>query len=117
MRDMNVMGTSLFVAMLAGVGESCPSSGCTQGGDLASDGTIVAQVAAEEPDTAAKIVQPITLTCSKPPGKRCTQGAMPRNNDSDNLLKNKMSPIRTNKGRVTNSSAFRRDHTSWARMR
>jgi len=45
LRDMNVMVTSLFVAMLAGAGESCPSSGCTQGGDLASDGTIVAQVA------------------------------------------------------------------------
>ena len=77
----------------------------------------VAVVAAEEPETAAKIVQPITFTCSNPPGRRCTQGAMPLNSDSDSLLKNKMSPINTNKGRVTNSSAFRRDHTSWARMR
>ncbi len=37
------------------------------------------QAAAEEPETEAKIVQPITLVCSKRPGRALTQGARPRN--------------------------------------
>ena len=32
-------------------------------------------VATDEPDTAAKIAQPTTLTCSSRPGKRCIHGA------------------------------------------
>ena len=48
---------------------------------------MVAQVAAEEPDTAAKIAQPITFTCSSRPGSFCTQGARPSNMSSDNLVR------------------------------
>ena len=43
---------------------------------------MVAQVAAEEPDTAAKMAQPTTLTCSSRPGSRCSHGARPSNMSS-----------------------------------
>ena len=48
---------------------------------------MVAQVAAEEPDTAAKIAQPTTFTCSRRPGSFCSQGARPSNMSSDNLVR------------------------------
>src|SRR3954468_15932203 len=54
---------------------------------------MVAQVAAEEPDTAAKMPQPITLTWVRRPGSHCTQGDRPRNIYSDNLVRNRISPI------------------------
>src|SRR5690606_12135663 len=60
----------------------------------------VAQVAADEPETEAKIVQPITLVCSKRPGKALTQGARPRNMFSDRLVRYRISPIQTNRGRA-----------------
>ena len=59
---------------------------------------MVAQVAALEPDTAAKIVQPIILVCSKRPGKRFTHGTNPLNMSSDNLVRNSISPIHINSG-------------------
>ena len=40
----------------------------------------------EDPDTAAKIVQPAMLVCSKPPGKNRIQGAKPRNISCDNRV-------------------------------
>src|SRR5206468_1290 len=61
---------------------------------------MVAQVAADEPDTAAKMVQPITLVCSRPPGRRLTQGARPLNMLSLSLVRNRISPIHTNSGRA-----------------
>ena len=61
---------------------------------------MVAQVAADEPDTAAKMVQPITLVCSSPPGRRLTHGARPLNMLSLSLVRNKISPIHTNNGRA-----------------
>src|SRR4051812_16913085 len=59
---------------------------------------MVAQVAADEPDTAAKIVQPITLVCNRLPGSRLTHGARPRNMLSLSLVRNRISPIQTNNG-------------------
>ena len=61
---------------------------------------MVAQVAALEPDTAAKMVQPTTLVCSKRPGSACIQGARPLNMSCDRRVRNKISPIQTNKGRA-----------------
>src|SRR3954471_10458916 len=61
---------------------------------------MVAQVAADEPDTAAKIVQPITLVCNRRPGNRLTHGASPRNMLSLSLVRNRISPIQMNKGRA-----------------
>src|SRR5690606_16541862 len=60
----------------------------------------VATVAAEEPDTAAKIAQPITLVCSSRPGRRLSHGARPLNRSSDSRVRNRISPIQRNKGRA-----------------
>jgi hypothetical protein len=61
---------------------------------------MVAQVAADEPDTAAKMAQPMTLVCSSRPGSQLTQGARPRNMLSDSLVRNRISPIQMNSGRA-----------------
>src|SRR5947209_15324606 len=59
---------------------------------------MVAQVAAEDPDTAAKIVQPMMLVWSNRPGSRSSQGARPRNMSSDRRVRNRISPIHTKSG-------------------
>ena len=59
---------------------------------------MVAQVAALEPDTAAKIAQPATLTCSSRPGSACIHGARPRNMSWLSRVRNRISPIHTNSG-------------------
>src|SRR5690349_6118055 len=59
---------------------------------------MVAQVAAEEPDTAAKIVQPMMLVWSSRPGTRSSHGASPRNMSSDSRVRNRISPIQTKSG-------------------
>ncbi len=59
---------------------------------------IVAQVAADEPETAAKIVQPMTFVCRSRPGNLPIQGARPRNMSSDSLERNRISPIQMNIG-------------------
>ncbi len=48
---------------------------------------IVAHVAAEEPDTAAKMAQPTTFTCSSRPGNLCTHGANPANMSSASFVR------------------------------
>src|SRR5690606_40659500 len=60
----------------------------------------VAQVAALDPDTAAKIVQPRMLVCSRRPGKRFIQGARPLNMSSESRVRNRISPIQRNSGRA-----------------
>jgi hypothetical protein len=59
---------------------------------------MVAQVAADEPETAAKMLQPMMLVCSSRPGTRSSQGASPLNMSSDNRVRNRISPIHTNSG-------------------
>ena len=59
---------------------------------------MVAQVAADEPDTAAKMVQPMMLVCSRRPGRRSSQGARPLNMSSESLVRNRISPIQMNSG-------------------
>src|SRR5688500_4048475 len=59
---------------------------------------MVAQVAADEPETAAKMVQPITLVWSSRPGSRDTHGASPRNMLSLNRVRNRISPIQMKSG-------------------
>ena len=58
----------------------------------------VVSVAAEEPETAANIVQPAILVCSKPPGIQRIHGASPRNISSDRRVRYKISPIQINMG-------------------
>src|SRR5690606_10143685 len=61
---------------------------------------MVAQVAADEPDTAAKMAQPITLACRSRPGRQVTHGARPRNMLADSLVRNRIAPIQMNRGRA-----------------
>src|SRR3546814_15513898 len=61
---------------------------------------MVAQVAAEEPETAAKMAQPRTLVCSSRPGMLSSQGARPLNRSCESLDRNRISPIHRNSGRA-----------------
>src|SRR5690606_28206780 len=61
---------------------------------------MVAQVAADDPDTAAKIAQPTTLVWSKRPGMRSSQGARPLNKSWERRERNRISPIQRKRGRA-----------------
>src|SRR3954468_6856533 len=64
-------------------------------------------VAADEPEMAAKIVQPMTLTCSSRPGSSAAHGAKPLNSDWDRRVRNRISPIRMNSGSARSSCVVR----------
>src|SRR5882672_1154136 len=68
----------------------------------ASSGSVilpmVAHVAADDPDTAAKMVHPMMLVCSRRPGTRSSHGASPLNMYSESRVRNRISPIHTNNG-------------------
>src|SRR3974390_3832751 len=59
---------------------------------------MVAQVAADEQERAAKMPQPITFTCTSRPGSHCSQGERPRNISSDKRVRKRISPIQMNSG-------------------
>ena len=59
---------------------------------------MVTQVAAEDPDTAAKIPHPTTLTWSRRPGRRTSHGARPLNMSSDSRVRKRISAIQMNSG-------------------
>ncbi|MNK92374.1 hypothetical protein D3C87_1124940 [compost metagenome] len=59
---------------------------------------MVAQVAADEPDTEPKMPQPRMFTCISRPGSQLSQGESPENICSDSLVRNRISPIQTNSG-------------------
>ncbi len=47
----------------------------------------VVSVAADEPETAAKTVQPTMLVWTRPPGRRAIQGERPLNMSSESLVR------------------------------
>src|SRR3546814_15432415 len=71
---------------------------------------MVAAVAMLDPETAAKITEPPTLTCNSPPGRRPTQGATPRKSSVERLVRLMISPIQRKRG-IAESSALRPLHT------
>ena len=71
----------------------------------------VAQVAADEPDTAAKIVQPMMFVCSRRPGSHCSHGARPRNMPSDRRDFSRISPIQMNSGSAVSVQLDSDPHT------
>src|SRR5882672_6583341 len=77
---------------------------------------MVAQVAAEEPDTAAKMPQPTMLTCIRRPGSQVTQGDRPANISSDSLVRNRISPIQTNSGRAASDQEALELQNDWNRL-
>src|SRR5690554_6711620 len=61
---------------------------------------MVATVAADEPETAAKIAQPMTFVCSRRPGIRFNQGAKPLKRSCDSRVRKRISPIHKNSGKA-----------------
>src|SRR3954470_11405839 len=66
---------------------------------------MVAVVAVEEPDTAAKIPQASTLVCARRPGRRESHGARPVNIWLASLVRNRISPIRMKSGNAVSAQS------------
>ena len=64
---------------------------------------MVAQVAADEPETEPKMPQPKIVVCMSRPGTRLSQGRRPSNMSSLSRVRNKISPIQMNSGNAANS--------------
>ena len=76
---------------------------------------MVAAVAADEPDTAAKIAQPMILTCNNRPGRPPSHGDRPLNMSSDKRDRNRISPIRMNSGSAASAHEWLAPHSVVAR--
>ena len=72
---------------------------------------MVAQVAADEPDTAANTPQPTTFTCSRRPGSQLSQGASPRNICSERRVRKRISPIQMKSGSAASDQEAELDQT------
>src|SRR5204863_7229406 len=77
---------------------------------------MVAQVAAEEPDTVPKMAQPRILTCIRRPGSQPSQGARPSNISSESLVRNRISPIQTNSGSAASVHEALEPQNDWNRL-
>src|SRR5512134_405674 len=77
---------------------------------------IVAQVAEDEPETAAKMPQPKTLTCIRRPGSQPSHGARPSNISSESLVRNRISPIHTNSGSAASVHEAFEPQKAWNRF-
>src|SRR6476646_3653259 len=66
---------------------------------------MVAVVAVEEPDTAAKMPHASTLVCARRPGSRESHGARPVNIWLASLVRNRISPIRMKSGRAVSAQS------------
>src|SRR5260221_14176259 len=77
---------------------------------------MVAQVAADDPDTVPKIAQPRMLTCISRPGSQPSQGARPSNISSESLVRNRISPIQTNIGSAASVQEALEPQKAWNRL-
>ena len=64
---------------------------------------MVAQVAADEPDTEPKMPQPRIVVCIRRPGIRFSHGLRPSNISSLSLVRKRISPIQIKSGRAASS--------------
>ncbi|MDT4831859.1 hypothetical protein FQZ97_653840 [compost metagenome] len=64
---------------------------------------MVAQVAAEEPETEPNTPQPRMVVCMSRPGTRLSHGRRPSNISSLSLVRNRISPIQMNSGSAASS--------------
>src|SRR4029434_5304585 len=64
---------------------------------------IVAQVAADDPETDPKMPQPRIVVCIRRPGTRLSHGESPVNICSESLVRNRISPIQMNNGSAASS--------------
>src|SRR3954469_14445652 len=77
---------------------------------------MVAQVAADEPDTVPKMAQPRMFTCMRRPGSQPSQGARPSNISSESLVRNRISPIHTNIGNAASVQEALEPQKDWKRF-
>src|ERR671910_2682922 len=77
---------------------------------------IVAQVADDEPETAAKMPQPKMLTCISRPGSQPSHGARPSNISSDSLVRYRISPIQMNSGSAASVHDALEPQNDWNRF-
>src|SRR3954468_24499272 len=64
---------------------------------------MVAQVAADDPDTEPNTPHPRMVVCISRPGTRLSHGARPSNICSDSFVRKRISPIQMNSGRAASS--------------
>ena len=72
---------------------------------------MVAHVAEVDPETAAKMPQPTTLTCMRRPGSRVSQGARPWNMSSDRRVRKRISAIQMKSGSAVSAQLPLAPHT------
>ena len=77
---------------------------------------MVAAVAADEPETAAKSPQPTTFKCNRRPGSEFIHGARPENISSDSRERNNISPIQINRGNAARAHELLEPHAVVARI-
>ena len=66
---------------------------------------MVAVVAVDEPDTAAKMPHASTLMCASRPGRRDIHGARPENIRSASRVRNRISPIQMKSGSAVSAQS------------
>src|SRR5262247_4126572 len=77
---------------------------------------MVAQVAADEPDTVPKIAQPRMLTCIRRPGSQPSHGARPSNISSESLVRYRISPIQMKSGSAASVQEALEPQNDWKRF-
>src|SRR5918999_2549330 len=77
---------------------------------------MVAQVAEDEPETAAKMPQPKMLTCMSRPGSQPSHGASPSNISSDRRVRKRISPIHTKSGSAAMVHEAFEPQNAWKRL-
>src|SRR5882672_7512499 len=77
---------------------------------------MVAQVAAEDPDTVPKIAQPRMFTCINRPGSQPSHGESPSNISSESLVRYRISPIQTNIGSAASVHEALEPQKDWNRF-
>src|SRR2546422_69626 len=77
---------------------------------------MVAQVAAEDPDTVPKIAQQSMFTCINRPGSQPSHGESPSNISSESLVRYRISPIQTNIGSAASVHEALDPQNDWNRF-
>src|SRR5437667_1536873 len=77
---------------------------------------MVAQVAAEDPDTVPKMAQPRMFTCVNRPGSQPSHGESPSNISSESLVRYRISPIQTNSGSAASVHDALEPQKDWNRF-
>src|SRR5690242_11496134 len=77
---------------------------------------MVAQVAADEPETVPNTAQPRMFTCMRRPGSQPSQGERPSNISSESLVRNRISPIQTKSGSAASVHEALDPQNDWKRL-